>query len=238
MIATPSLSGLDAAGAVTLDDRSDTRRWTGSLAAVLAVHSLPLLVAIYWLGPMASPPPPEPTIMIDMAPLSPEPPQPTPPQPEPTPQPRIETPQPTAVKDPVRTPPIPNPAVSLPQRPPEPPRPAPRPATPPAPVQPAVAQPSNAAPTWQGLVLGRLNAVKRYPPLAFSRRQQGIPYIRFVMNRSGKVLSSRIERSSGFPLLDQEAIALPKRAQPLPPPPDSVPGETIELVFPLEFFLK
>ncbi|WP_434405905.1 energy transducer TonB family protein [Sphingobium sp. DN12] len=103
---------------------------------------------------------------------------------------------------------------------------------PPAPQQ------SNAKPTWEGLVLGALNKVKRYPREAAFRRQQGVPYIRFVMNRDGKVLSVRLERSSGHSPLDDEAVSLPKRAQPLPKPPEEVKGETIELVVPVEFFMR
>lgn len=57
------------------------------------------------------------------------------------------------------------------------------------------------------------------------------------MNRDGKVLSVTLERSSGFGILDDEALALPKRAQPLPKPPEDLPGQTIELVVPVEFVL-
>lgn len=105
----------------------------------------------------------------------------------------------------------------------------------PAPPAPQV---STGKPTWEGLVLGALNKVKRYPRDAHFARQQGVPYIRFVMNRDGKVLSVRIERSSGFRSLDQEALALPKRAQPLPKPPEDMKGDTIELVVPVEFFMR
>lgn len=105
----------------------------------------------------------------------------------------------------------------------------------PAPPAPQV---STGKPTWEGLVLGALNKVKRYPREAMFRRQQGVPYIRFVMNREGKVLSVRLERSSGFRPLDDEAVALPKRAQPLPKPPEDVKGDTLELVVPVEFFLR
>lgn len=104
--------------------------------------------------------------------------------------------------------------------------------------EPPAPQPSNAKPTWEGLVLGALNKVKRYPREAAMRRQQGVPYIRFIMDREGKVLSSRIERSSGFRPLDDEAVSLPKRAQPLPKPPAEVKGDTIELVVPVEFFMR
>ena len=79
--------------------------------------------------------------------------------------------------------------------------------------------------------------MKRYPRDAHFAGQQGVPYMRFIMDRQGKVLSVRLERSSGFRSLDKEALALPKRAQPLPKPPEDVKGEAIELVVPVEFFI-
>lgn len=103
---------------------------------------------------------------------------------------------------------------------------------------PPAPQISNANVTWEGKVMAAINKAKRYPRAASIRRQQGVPWIRFVMDRNGKVLSSRLERSSGHSLLDQEALALLKRAQPLPKPPESVPGDTIELVFQVEFFMR
>jgi len=103
---------------------------------------------------------------------------------------------------------------------------------------PPAPQMSTGKPTWEGLVLGALNKVKRYPRDAHFARQQGVPYIRFVMDRDGKLLSARIERSSGVRSLDQEALALPKRAQPLPKPSEDVKGGSIELVVPVEFFLR
>ena len=105
-------------------------------------------------------------------------------------------------------------------------------------VAPPAPQVSSGEPTWQGLVLGALNKVKRYPREASFRRQQGVPYIRFVMNRNGEVLSVRLERSSGFRALDNEALALPRRAAPLPKPPKEVAGDTLELVVPVEFFMR
>lgn len=107
----------------------------------------------------------------------------------------------------------------------------------PAPPAPKVS--ANVADTWEGKVLARLNERRRYPRAAMAKRQQGVPYVRFVMDRDGHVLSATLERSSGFPELDREAVALPRRAQPLPKPPASTrPGQaTIELVVPVEFFV-
>ncbi|WP_232495550.1 energy transducer TonB family protein [Novosphingobium kaempferiae] len=111
----------------------------------------------------------------------------------------------------------------------------PQPESQPAPAPPP---PSNAKPTWEGAVLGALNNVKRYPREARFARQQGVPYIRFVMDREGKIRSIQLERSCGVRSLDQEALALPRRAQPLPAPPPEVKGATIELVVPVEFFMR
>lgn len=97
---------------------------------------------------------------------------------------------------------------------------------------------SDAKPTWEGQVLAALNKAKRYPREAKRNRQQGTPWVRFVMDREGRVRTVQLERSSGFDELDREALALPGRASPLPKPPESVTGERVELVVPMEFFLK
>jgi protein TonB len=103
---------------------------------------------------------------------------------------------------------------------------------------PPAPQVATGKPTWEGLVLGALNKAKRYPREAQRARQQGVPWIRFTMDRDGKVLSVTLERSSGFRALDEEAMALPRRASPLPKPPDDKPGNPLELVLPVEFFQK
>jgi periplasmic protein TonB len=97
---------------------------------------------------------------------------------------------------------------------------------------------STGSDSWEGRVLAALNKRRRYPPAARARRQQGVPWIRFMIDRQGKVLSAQLERSSGVQALDMEAKALPKRSQPLPAPPAERAGETIELVVPIEFYLE
>jgi protein TonB len=95
--------------------------------------------------------------------------------------------------------------------------------------------PSERPADWQSRVLGRLNAAKSYPSSARARRQQGVVLIRFTLDRSGAVLAVALAQSSGFALLDREALALPKRASPLPEPPEDMKGQRIELVVPVEF---
>jgi protein TonB len=92
--------------------------------------------------------------------------------------------------------------------------------------------------TWQQLLLAHIERQKRYPSLARRRRQEGVTYLRFVMDREGQVLSARIERSSGYAILDEETMALIERAAPLPAPPPEVSGKQIELIVPVQFFIR
>ncbi|MFS0849501.1 energy transducer TonB [Novosphingobium panipatense] len=68
------------------------------------------------------------------------------------------------------------------------------------------------------------------------RRLHGVPYVRFVINRVGRVPSSRLERPLGHVDLDREAVTLPKRAEPLPKPPEDRSCDTIELACPWRSF--
>jgi protein TonB len=225
-----------------IEDRAELRRWGGALTLVVLVHAAPALVAACWPGSTISPPASEPSMLIDMAPPA-APPMPPSEQPAGPKQIKAEVLRPKQEDDPSPSPPIEHLTVALPIISPQLPRQesqqiAARTTAPAARPMPPAEAPSAGKVTWQGLVLGRLEKFKRYPSGAQARRQQGAPYIRFVMDRDGKVISSILERSSGFSALDKEATSLPRRAQPFPKPPPDVAGETIELVVPVEFFMK
>jgi periplasmic protein TonB len=205
---------------------------------------------------IAQTPPPEPAVQPVLTPV--------PPAPEPLAQPILPSVPPTSapVVD-VPLPPTPKPAPPsppkrhqqfVPHRPPAPhldiKSPAPDTTAPPtveAPASPtasarspslAPAHTATAVPTWQGLLLSRLEQFKRYPAAAQYRHQQGVAYLRFTMDRKGNVLSARVEKSSGVASLDEETLALIHRAEPLPVPPPDVAGDPIELVVPVEFRLR
>ena len=79
---------------------------------------------------------------------------------------------------------------------------------------------------------------KEYPRRARMRRQEGTALLYFVMDRDGQVLRHRLEQSSGHDLLDREVIAMIERAQPLPKMPDTMGEPRLELVVPVQFFLR
>ena len=78
---------------------------------------------------------------------------------------------------------------------------------------------------WQSKLMAHLERRKRYPAGSRGRREQGVAQVRFSIDDSGKVLSARIAKSSGFAELDEAALALVQRSSPVPPPPAGAPHE-------------
>lgn len=92
--------------------------------------------------------------------------------------------------------------------------------------------------TWQKSLLSHLNTHKRYPSEARARGQQGTVKVQFTIDRTGKVIESLVLTSADAGALDAEALAVLRRSSPLPAPPDSMPGETITLILPIQFHIK
>ncbi|MGF9565200.1 energy transducer TonB [Neorhizobium sp. JUb45] len=88
---------------------------------------------------------------------------------------------------------------------------------------------------WQGRLAAHLERRKKYPAAARSRREEGTVSVRFQIDNSGNVLSVSLSRSSGSDALDQEVLALMKRASPVPAPPAGV-NKTITV--PIRFTIR
>ncbi len=91
--------------------------------------------------------------------------------------------------------------------------------------------------SFLGRLLGQLNRFKQYPRSARQAHIEGVVMLHFVMDANGKVLSAEIAKSSGRPVLDNEALALISRAQPLPALPADYPTRTLDAIVPIEFYL-
>lgn len=100
----------------------------------------------------------------------------------------------------------------------------------PPPAAPAV---SAAITNWQHALIARIDRFKRYP--ARANGAEGIVELAFAIDRKGAVVSSRIAKSSGSAALDADALALIKRASPLPPPPDGVADADLSFVVPIRY---
>ena len=97
---------------------------------------------------------------------------------------------------------------------------------------------SAAITSWKSRVVTLLERNKRYPVEAAARREQGVAQLSFSIDRTGRLVATRIARSSGSAALDREALALAQRAQPFPPPPSSLPGENVSLIVPIRFNIR
>jgi periplasmic protein TonB len=76
---------------------------------------------------------------------------------------------------------------------------------------------------------------KHYPPEAVKRKEEGTVLLSFVLARDGTVLEAAVERSSGFPLIDQAALDMVRHASPVPPLPASFDGDRAHIVMPAGF---
>ncbi|KLD73776.1 energy transducer TonB [Xanthomonas hyacinthi] len=92
--------------------------------------------------------------------------------------------------------------------------------------------------TWQAQVLGHLQRYKRYPRPAQRRRQEGVVQVQFAVDRRGHASAIRIVQGSGHDTLDSETLATVQRASPLPAPPPEIDGDPVQVVVPVDFFLR
>jgi protein TonB len=86
---------------------------------------------------------------------------------------------------------------------------------------------------YNALIVGHLDKYKRYP--AAAHNALGKTTVRFTLDRDGKVVDVAITKSSGNMVLDQEAIAIVRRADPFPKFPAAKPEAQDAWTWPMTF---
>jgi protein TonB len=75
-----------------------------------------------------------------------------------------------------------------------------------------------------------------YPPLARSKAIKGNGVVRLRINRQGKIVERRMETSTGDKMLDEAALEMVRRANPLPAVPKNYPaGAFVEFLVPVAY---
>ena len=82
---------------------------------------------------------------------------------------------------------------------------------------------------WQKQIFAAIKKHLRYPARAERRGQAGRAQVILTIDRQGRLLDSRIVRGSGNAELDEEALAVLKRAEPSFTPPPAVRGDRLDL---------
>lgn len=79
--------------------------------------------------------------------------------------------------------------------------------------------------------------LKRYPAIARMRGWQGTAVVSVSIGPKGELLDARIADSSGFSVLDEQALEMIRDAQPLPAAPASLRGLALVVQLPVSFTL-
>ena len=85
-----------------------------------------------------------------------------------------------------------------------------------------------------GKIVGLIETAKSYPYLARKKGQQGVVSVSVLIGTEGDAIDMKLERSSGFSLLDREAMKLVASVFPL----ENESGENIRLVIPVRYMLN
>jgi protein TonB len=226
-------------------DSYDLRRWVLSAAVVIALHTALIVTLTTWHEHLPGDEGTE-AIIVDLAPVM------APPtdsrndlapgpeqqqskaaqdiqQPEQIPQEKIEPP-----------PPVPDAEVKLPEEV----KPAEKPKEEPTPPVPETTSPPRPRPSaaqvasWHRRIAQHVERHKGYPASARARHETGTAELAFTLDRNGKLVTSRILRTSGSAALDQETIDTVRRAQPFPPPPPNMPGDAFDFTVPIRFNIR
>lgn len=79
---------------------------------------------------------------------------------------------------------------------------------------------------------------QRYPRSALSGKQQGMVEVRVRVGRDGRVQDISIDKTSGVPALDQEALDKVRRLRTLPRVPDEARGREFVVTIPIVFKIQ
>lgn len=79
---------------------------------------------------------------------------------------------------------------------------------------------------------------QEYPRIAAMRGWEGEVRLRLKVARKGNLLGIALDRSSGFDVLDQHALAMLEHLASLPPLPEALEANEIQVVVPVNYKLK
>lgn len=90
---------------------------------------------------------------------------------------------------------------------------------------------------WQKKIFGHIARFKTYPHEARKRHLTGETVVAFRIDPNGRVLDIKIGKSSGQQALDDAALEVLRRANPVPRPPQAL-ASRLEFSIPIRFSLK
>jgi protein TonB len=90
-----------------------------------------------------------------------------------------------------------------------------------------------------GLLLSQeIAKFKQYPPFAKQSKQQGVVLVQVQIDGLGKLIAVNLYQSSNHELLDNQALAMVRKASPFSKPPPDIENKDLNLVIPITFNLN
>jgi protein TonB len=211
----------------------------------LALHAIALLclAALRDGSPVQAPAPPPLTAHLAKPKPPPEPPKAEPPPPPPVHRAARPQPQPQAAAAPVPAPPAAVLSMEAAKTPAEPAFVVPV-SPPPARVETSPTLAASSGPDPGSVARFRLELMeiarryKRYPRIAQDNNWEGRVELRIAFAESGAISSITVKKGAGRAVLDEEAQAMIRAAQPQATIPPSLRGKAFTLEIPVDFFLR
>ena len=86
---------------------------------------------------------------------------------------------------------------------------------------------------WQKQVVRIIASKQTYPHVAQMRGEEGTAKVKVYIGADGSVQRTELTSTSGSPILDKEALALPQKAGALPAPPGGPTSLTLPFTWKL-----
>ena len=96
----------------------------------------------------------------------------------------------------------------------------------------------SAVANYSDLLANHVSQFKYYPRMAVEHRWQGDVIVHIEIAEDGSVVSAIILKSSGYEILDNEAMSMIRKASPLPKPTESLKNKSFSVALPIQFLLK
>jgi protein TonB len=109
---------------------------------------------------------------------------------------------------------------------------------PPKPTVPSQAEINAALNGYNNALWGKIGKYKQYPKIAQMRGWQGEVIVELLLDGNGKLKSKKILTSSGFDVLDKQALDMIDKAAPFPSPPEALRGSSFSITVPIPFKLE
>ena len=107
-----------------------------------------------------------------------------------------------------------------------------------APPMPSQADIDNATGRYGNALWNAISKHKKYPKIAQMRGWQGEAIVELELDGSGKLKSKKITQSSGYEVLDKQALEMVEKAVPFPTPPEALRNSNFTIVIPVPFKLE